>query len=139
MARALSKEEVVGVRVYTAFFIDSEKPSVPGFDRIKMGKFKMLVPIGLTADDPKRRRRIAIVDDAVRTGWSFKELVMYLRKKGYARANIRTACCVCYQGVKEVHRQEPDISHFRPVSLNFAMPWGNSFSFESCFEKGSEI
>ncbi|HXM61770.1 MAG TPA: phosphoribosyltransferase [Terriglobales bacterium] len=128
---------MVKTPVYTAFFLDKESPAVPGFSEVTMAKFKILLPTALVKGDSPKWRRIAIVDDSITTGWSMKALTDYLCRAGYKRANIKTACCVCYQGVKVVHGEQPDISPFRASMSRYRMPWGYAYSFESCFEVSS--
>jgi hypothetical protein len=134
MAKSLSKEQFVCTPVHTAVLSSRKTRSntlaASGFLEIPTDRYKIFVPGALILGDRKRKRRIAIVDDSVVTGLTMQALKMNLVERyKYHSENIWTACCVCFKDA--VYR--PDSIAFKAEEKHFHLPWGDSFSFESCF------
>ncbi|SRR5216684_2248782 len=136
----LSREAFMRIPVYTAIFVDKNaRGSFPTFDTVPTPLFKILVPRALTTD---RTRRIAVIDDTIISGVTMDKLREFF-KAHYNPANVKFACCVCYEGRMLPHLTPPEIIGLFPPEprKKFRMPWSepfclDSFCFEDCFLTG---
>ncbi len=134
IAKALSNEEFLRTPIHTAVFGNkrarANAPALSGFIEVTTDEYTIFLPSALVQGDKNRKRRIAILDDAIITGLSMRTLKRFLIDRyRYQPESIWTACCVCFKDA--VYR--PDVSAYVAQEKEFHLPWGNSFSFESCF------
>lgn len=139
MAKVLLREEIIRMPVYTAIFVDKRTPAkdFPQFDQIPMPLFKLLVPRALMENFPDREKRIGVFDDVILTGKTMDALRNYFDGLEPKPARVEFACHFCNDSQTLIKQLSPKCYIERPEK-NVSMPWGNAFSFESCFEAAQE-
>ncbi len=135
MAKASRGKAIIRVPVYTAIFAAKDTPSreFPNVDRVPMERFDILVPRGLMANYRGRKKRIAVIDDAIITGKTMDELRQYFVGHTRTPDSVAFACYVCYSGRLTLRETTPIYVVAREERM-FRMPWGDAFPFEYGFE-----
>jgi hypothetical protein len=144
MARTLpSDNALLATPVYLAMHMERKASAkiheMPGFTVLKEKETQenknhqcvVFMPNALKLDDPKRRYRIAIIDDVIMTGRPLRLLKNYLVEKlGYKQDQIRVGCCVCHN-MTLVDRDErtPNCHGFSTKSERVQFPWGDGIFF----------
>lgn len=134
MVKALPLDQVIQTPVYTALFVKKlpRRNTFRDFDRVPVGRFTLLVPKSLLQDYPSRERRIAVLDDSVKTGKTMDALRDYFNALERKPASWSYVCYVCHHGRGFLEETTPIYRHMRPEN-RFVMPWGPAFAFEDCF------
>jgi hypothetical protein len=134
MARSLALKKIMRVPVYTAIFVhpNTSLKDFPGFDPVPTERFTILVPRALIQNYPNRKKRIAIIDDAIKTGKTMDALRNYFNGLEQRPTRVEFACCVCHRSRTFLKENTP-ICRLVRDEVKFRMPWGDAFSFEECF------
>jgi LmbE family N-acetylglucosaminyl deacetylase len=132
MVKTLPREKLLNIPSYLAQQRDwiasqgEAPPSLPGFTSIFGKKFVLLLPEAFALGDPDRKKRIAIIDDAITTGEAISLLKDYLRDSlGYETEHIRVGCFVSH----EQSRVRPDFCEFTTPTTAYRLPWGEPIWF----------
>jgi hypothetical protein len=138
LAKLPSVRDCLRIPVYNAVLVTKDSPERRGYRRwltlpqLKSKQFAIDVPIALTEVRPRKKHKIAIIDDTIISGVTMETLREKFRKLKYPDLNIQFACFVCWRPRTEIPEKPPEIyvTEFISNARSFELPWGHSFCFE---------